>query len=98
MGTGSIQPTTPDLFSTAANREDASSPTNQTGNSTSTLDDKDSPRHVLPKDLPNAIKQLSDKELDELSAAVSVEQQRRGRNPPSNENAQRQRVEEPPFR
>jgi hypothetical protein len=31
---------------------------------------------------------LSDQELDQLSAAVLVEQQRRGKKPPSNENAQ----------
>jgi hypothetical protein len=94
MGTRSVQQTTPDLFSRTANREDASSPSNQTDNSTATVSSKDSPRHVLPKDLPNAIKQLSDKELDELSAAVSVEQQRRGKKLPSNENAQKQRIEE----
>ena len=89
MGTGSVQPTTPNLFSTATNREDASS-----GNSSPNIADKDSSRYVLPKDLPNAIKQLTDKELDELSVAISVEQQRRGRNPPSNENAQKGKVSE----
>jgi hypothetical protein len=94
MGTRSVQQTTPDLFSTTANREDASPPSNQTSNSPAALADNHLSRHVLPKDLPNAIKQLSDKALDELSAAVSAEQQRRGRNPPSNENAQLQRVEE----
>jgi hypothetical protein len=36
-------------------------------------------RHVLPKDLPTAIKQLDDQELDRLLAAVLVEQKRRGR-------------------
>ena len=38
-------------------------------------------RHVLPKDLPTAIKQLDDQELDRLLAAVVAEQERRGRNP-----------------
>jgi hypothetical protein len=89
MGTGSVQPTTQNLFSTATNREDASS-----GNSSPNIADKDSPRYVLSKDLPNAIKQLTDKALDELLAAISVEQQRRGRNPPSNENAQKGKVRE----
>ena len=36
-------------------------------------------RHVLPKDLPTAIKQLDDQELDRLRAAVLAEQKRRGR-------------------
>jgi hypothetical protein len=38
-------------------------------------------RHVLPKDLPGAIKQLDDKELDRLLAAALVEQKRRDRKP-----------------
>jgi hypothetical protein len=38
-------------------------------------------RHVLPKDLPAAIKQLDDQELDRLQAAVLDEQKRRGRKP-----------------
>jgi hypothetical protein len=36
-------------------------------------------RHVLPKDLPAAIKQLDDQELDRLLAAALAEQKRRGR-------------------
>jgi hypothetical protein len=36
-------------------------------------------RHVLPKDLPAAIKQLDDQELDRLQAVVLAEQKRRGR-------------------
>jgi hypothetical protein len=31
--------------------------------------------HILPKDLPNAIKSLSDQDLDQLGAAVLIEQQ-----------------------
>jgi hypothetical protein len=38
-------------------------------------------RHVLPKDLPAAIKQLDDQELDRLLAAAVAEQKRRGRRP-----------------
>ena len=38
-------------------------------------------RHVLPKDLPAAIKQLDDQELDRLLAAALAEQKRRGREP-----------------
>jgi hypothetical protein len=39
-------------------------------------------RHVLPKDLPGAIKQLDDQELDRLFAAVLAEQKRRDRRLP----------------
>ena len=81
MGTHSVQQTTPDLVSTTPKGENASS-----GNSSPNIAEQGSLRYVLPKDLPNAIKQLSDKELNVLSAAVSVEQQRRGRNAPQNEN------------
>jgi hypothetical protein len=35
----------------------------------------------LPKDLPAAVKQLDDQELDRLQAAVLAEQKRRGRTP-----------------
>jgi hypothetical protein len=38
-------------------------------------------RHVLPKDLRAAIKQLDDQELDRLLASVLAEQGRRGRKP-----------------
>jgi hypothetical protein len=40
-------------------------------------------RHVLPKDLPNAIKHLTDQELDRLITASLDEAKRRGRSPPS---------------
>jgi uncharacterized protein (DUF433 family) len=38
-----------------------------------------SARHVLPKDLANAIKYLGDEELDRLIAAALAEMRRRGR-------------------
>src|SRR5262249_57796968 len=38
-----------------------------------------SSRHVLPRDLSNALKQLDDGELDQLFAATRHELQRRGR-------------------
>ncbi len=51
-------------------------------------------RHVLPKDLPAAIRQLDDQELDRLQAAVLAEQKRRGRKPAmSVETADKPRVE-----
>jgi hypothetical protein len=74
MRTHSVQQTTPDLVSTTPNGE------------TPNIAEQGRLRYVLPKDLPTAIKQLTDNELDALSAAVSVEQQRRGRNAPQNEN------------
>ena len=40
-----------------------------------------SSRHILPSDLPAAIKHLNDQELDQLEAAVTAEQQRRGKKP-----------------
>ena len=46
-------------------------------------------RHVLPKDLPNAIKHLDDQELDRLLAATLAEVKMRGRFPSSNQTAER---------
>ena len=48
-----------------------------------------SPRHILPSDLPAAIKYLNDQELDQLQAAVTAEQLRRGKTPPSSEKTKR---------
>ncbi len=39
-------------------------------------------RHVLPKDLPNAVKHLGDDELDRLVTIALAETKRRGRSPP----------------
>jgi hypothetical protein len=72
---------TPDLFSTASARAPLPLP-NPPPPSQLNADGAASPRrHVLPKDLPTAIKQLDDQELDRLLAAVLVEQKRRGRQP-----------------
>jgi len=59
------KPSTPDLFSptSAPSSPGAASPR----------------RHVLPGDLPTAIKQLEDGELDQLLSAVLAEQKRRGK-------------------
>jgi hypothetical protein len=92
MSGRSTQETAPDLFSTPINRED--DPASTVSIPTTSDPENDLPRHLLPKDLPNALKYLTDQELDHLSAAVLVEQQRRGRKPPLNENAQKRRVEE----
>jgi hypothetical protein len=48
-----------------------------------------SPRHVLPKDLPNAISHLGDDELERLFAAALAEMRRRGRRPPTDKPSQK---------
>jgi hypothetical protein len=81
MGSGRITPMTPSLVSTVLPREPSSSPLNPP---TPTADNAaSSPRHVLPSDLPAAIKHLNDQELGQLMAAVTAEQERRGKKPPS---------------
>jgi hypothetical protein len=53
-----------------------------------------SPPHVLPADLPNAIKQLDDQQFDRLVSAVVAEQRRRGRKlSMSDESPRKGRVE-----
>ena len=70
MGRDRPQQATPDLFSTGSSGE-PSPPSAQ------------EQRHVLPKDLPNAVKHLNDQELDLLIRASLEEAKRRGRLPPS---------------
>jgi hypothetical protein len=70
------QQATPDLFSTDMVREASSPPTQQ-------VSPTQAQRHVLPKDLPNAVKHLTDRELDLLIAVSIDEAKRRGRLPPS---------------
>src|SRR2546421_7793261 len=72
---------TPDLFSTTAVVELASPPTKQ-ASATEAPADTTSQR-ILPKDLPNAVKHLTDRELDLLITASVDEAKRRGRLPPS---------------
>jgi hypothetical protein len=73
---------TPDLFSTASAGVPLPSP-NPPPSLHATADTPTASfrRHVLPKDLPAAIKQLDDQELDRLLAAAVAEQKRRGRKP-----------------
>jgi hypothetical protein len=93
MGRDRMGPTTPDLFSTGRER---SSP--QVSSPPLPPASIGNVRHVLPKDLPNAMKGLSDAELDKLVAAASAEQQRRGRKPAvSDKSARRPRVDELPL-
>ena len=78
MGNSRTRSTSPDLFSTASDRE----PSSPSASSTTPPNARSaSPRHVLPKDLPGAIKQLADQELDQLLATVLAEQKRRGVKP-----------------
>jgi hypothetical protein len=74
------QHATPDLFSTASFRETTSPPKTQVSARTA---DAASQRYVLPEHLPNAIKHLTDRELDLLIAVSINEAKRRGRLPPS---------------
>jgi hypothetical protein len=73
---------TPDLFPTASAGVPLPAP-NPPPFSRATADAPTASfkRHVLPKDLPAAIKQLDDQELDRLLAAAVAEQKRRGRRP-----------------
>src|SRR5258705_5750990 len=78
MAGGRITPMIPDLFSTALPRE-KSLLMPSVPNSTADM----ITRHVLPNDLPSAIKQLNDQELEQLLVAVTADQQRRGKQPPA---------------
>jgi hypothetical protein len=64
----------PDLFSSAPTREAPSRSSESLGPPSATP-----LRHALPVDLPNAVRQLSDQELDQLLSAVTAEQKRRGK-------------------
>jgi hypothetical protein len=74
MGHDRTQQATPDLFSTAAPSEEPSPapPAKQVSSGQKR-------RHVLPNDLPNAVKHLDDRELDLLLTASLQEAKRRGR-------------------
>jgi len=65
---------TPDLFSSAPIREAPSRSSESLGPPSAIPS-----RHVLPADLPNAVRQLNDQELDQLLSAVIAEQKRRGK-------------------
>jgi hypothetical protein len=65
-------PQAPDLFPTGSFRETFSP-------ATKPVPSAPERRHVLPKDLPNAVKHLDDEELDRLLAVALAEAKRRGR-------------------
>ena len=77
------QQQTPDLFQAAGVQESCRTPARLTSaqQSASAVSgaEKLSSRHVLPRDLSNALKQLDDGELDRLLEATRDELQRRGR-------------------
>jgi hypothetical protein len=85
MASGRITPMIPDQLSSASPQETATRSPNPTANAV--------PRHVLPSDLPAAIKHLSDQELEQLLTAVMAEQQRRGKNLAAPDKAPSKRVE-----
>jgi hypothetical protein len=66
---------TPDLFAVTSPQEIASRSPDPRGKAVQ--------RHVLPGDLPTAIKHLTDQELDQLLAAATEEQLRRGKKLPT---------------
>jgi hypothetical protein len=78
MGRDRTEQATLDLFSTAASFGEPSPP--PPARQVSSAQKR---RHVLPKDLPNAVKHLDDRELDLLITASLQEAKRRGRLLPS---------------
>jgi hypothetical protein len=71
MGRDRTQQATPDLFSKASSGEPS-----PLAKQVSSAQER---RHVLPKDLPNAVKHLDDRELELLITAALEEAKRRGR-------------------
>jgi hypothetical protein len=87
MGRGATNQGKSDLFS-AAGVENTSPPATNPASSANAR------RHVLPKDLPNAVKHLNDEELDRLLAVTLAETKRRGRQTtPTPEPSSSQQVE-----
>jgi hypothetical protein len=72
MGRDSTHHVNRDLFATGGIKDPSPSAPKQISSS-------HEGRHVLPKDLPNAVKHLSDEELDRLLVVTLAEAKRRGR-------------------
>src|SRR5258708_233373 len=90
MGRDRTEQATLDLFSTAASFGQPSVPPRAKQSSAQKR------RHVLPNDLPNAVKHLDDRELDLLITASLEEAKRRGRLLPNvqiGKSSQRRQVE-----
>jgi DNA-binding CsgD family transcriptional regulator len=77
MGRERSKQTSPDLFFTGTGRDTSPPPTRPP--TTEARTEPASQRHVLPKNLRNAVKHLNDEELDLLRAATLDEIKRRGR-------------------
>jgi len=75
MAKGRTQSRTPDLFSPALTpeRSPSSNLPRSSPPTTNTAGKASSTRYVLPRDLPSAMKQLEDQELDQLLEAVLAE-------------------------
>src|SRR5215469_5400408 len=81
MGTRA-RSSTPDLFSSASAHEAYSRSSESAESSPAIIHAPPRvipSRHVLPADLPKAVTQLDDHELDQLLSAVIAEQKRRGK-------------------
>jgi hypothetical protein len=78
MGRRPADQDTPDLFPTATVRDASAPPKLPT---TKVATESGSHRFVLPKNLPDAVKHLSDRELDLMHAATLEEMKRRGMTP-----------------
>jgi hypothetical protein len=76
MGHDRSPQATPNLFATTSPGEASPLATKQ-------VPSAQDQRHVLPKNLPDAVKHLSDDEQDLLIRAAVEEAKRRGRSPPS---------------
>jgi len=95
MGTRARLPTA-DLFSSDGQAREAYSRSSESSESSPTIIHA-SPRaipsrHVLPADLPNAVRHLDDQELNQLLSAVIAERKRRGNKFPA-ESSRKRRVE-----
>jgi hypothetical protein len=84
---------TPDLFSSAPTEAHSRSPESSASSPAVHPPPSEFPsRHILPADLPKAVRHLDDQELDRLLSAVIAEQKRRGNKLPG-EMLRKRRVE-----
>jgi DNA-binding CsgD family transcriptional regulator len=82
MGRGPAKQATPDLFSADAIRDASPSPRKPIP-ATEAAGETSWQRHILAKNLRHAVKQLSDREIDQLFEVAFDGAKRRGRLPPS---------------
>jgi hypothetical protein len=95
MGTVRDRSPAADLFSLPSTREHPSATLpNPASSAPVTTRTPASPPHVLPADLPSAIKHLDDQQFDRLVSAVVAELRRRGKKlPVSGEGLRKRRAE-----